>query len=207
MHYRLNLQNILKSSASEVFAIRKEKFRIVMPEALLSDSVMSLFKDHGIEPYFIILFQHPMLISPYENRILHRDIGVKSVNSFEWRSITAGINFELSEGFNEFRWYDIGENKELYPPDEQMKYQSCRYISAVECHKSLGARGIPTGIRLLDTAVIRKDPVLVRTDVHHITQFAFSELRNGVSIRFHEDSFSNSFENIVERLSDIIIED
>lgn len=203
LYYELDLPNLIRPEADQILNVRKDKFKTVNPSSILSDDLLGVFKEVNLIPYFVIVFQHPMLKSNYENRILHRDITLTSDNPITWESLSTGINFELTDGYNEFSWFDIGNNVEVFPPDEQIQIKMCRQISAVECNH-LNHRGIPQGSKLLDKIVVRKKPILVRTDIHHITSFEFPELRNGISIRFREENYGRNFQNAVDKLSNYI---
>lgn len=202
LYQKLAVPNLIKSTITDFTKSRveKERFKIVSPESVLTDDAWLLFKSLKLTPYFVTIFQNPMLKTDYKNRILHRDVTLTSDSPIQWKSLTTGINLELSPGVNEFSWYDIGNVNEIFPPDEQIKYSFCRYLSAVTCG-SLNSRGLPDDIKLLDKVKIGQKPVLVRTDIHHITSFEFTELRNGISIRFYEDSFERNFDNVCELLS------
>ena len=163
-------------------------YNIVKPHKVLTDEVMDIFSDLKLKPKFVSLFGGLMRrSSSADTRMIHTDL--YQLPDLTWKKILFGINWEIGDAENIFRWYDMTGIKEIWPlvvvPE---KYQTLSGIHYIDKFKS----GIPEGAILLDEVVMTYDggPTLVRTNAPHMTIYKSTLLpRVGVSVRFDESDF------------------
>lgn len=200
---KLNLPpNPLRDTASVIKIHLTGGYNIVMPRAVLTDEIISIFHDLGLRPKMVVLFGRNDSDSSTDDRLIHTDLMQDTGCEKGWRKLAAGVNWEIEGSVNNFYWYDMSAVKECYPNDlyTPLKFQHLNGIHYVERLKM----GIPEEAVLLDHTVI-DSPTLVRTDIPHVTLYENKNTtRVGVSVRFYEEDFGHSWDNAVEKFNSVV---
>lgn len=200
LHHELDLPNLFNPQALDIISDRlsvgQGNYRILFPDQILSKELLAELKKLDVQPIFIILFQNLKNSADYDQRVLHRDI-TWCRNTHKWISMSTGINVEISKSENTWSWYDIGDLDESFPQPNEANFKTLTYLNGVHCVKRI-AKGIPPTAKFLDQKKIMNKPVLVRTDIHHITKYHSNEPRTAISIRFDESKFYRCFDQAYE---------
>jgi hypothetical protein len=200
---KLNLPlNPLRDTASVIKTHLTGGYNIVMPQAVLTDEIINIFRNLGLRPKMVVLFGRNDSDSSTDDRLIHTDLMEDATCERGWRKLVAGVNWEIEGSINDFYWYDMSAVKECYPNDPYTppKYQHLNGIHYVERLKM----GIPEQAVLLDHTVI-DSPTLVRTDIPHATLYKNKNTtRVGISVRFYEEDFDHSWDGAVEKFNSVI---
>jgi hypothetical protein len=156
---------------------------LAKPQEYLHPELIDIFGSIGIQPQFITIFGIPNLSVGTSS--LHTDIIYKNNN---WTKIPGGINWELTPGEATWRWYDSGDQPELYPETPQEDGT----IPFNGIHHNIRKNQDSSGFTLLETyQTTFNKPVLFRTDLpHQISYSTTSRQRVSMSIKFSTDDIS-----------------
>jgi hypothetical protein len=192
---KLNLPtNPLKNSKEISQRTITAGYNIVLPKDVLTDEIMDIFKSIGGDS-----------TSSTKDRMIHTDIAFDNKVPGNWRKLVAGVNWEIEGSYNDFYWYDMTGIKECWPTEQLGNGSKFNYLNGIHFVERL-KMGIPETAKLLDQTAI-DGPTLVRTDIPHATLFNNpTTTRVGVSVRFYEEDFNNSWDAAVEKFSSLIKE-
>jgi hypothetical protein len=195
--------NPLKNSKEVSQRIITAGYAIALPNDVLTNEILDIFKGLGLRPKMVVLFGRGDGTSAPDDRLIHTDIALDKTLPGQWRKLVAGINWEIEGSFNEFYWYDMTGIKECWPETEATVMIKFNYLNGIHFGERLKL-GIPDTAKLLDKTII-DGPTLVRTDIPHATLFNNPTTnRVGVSVRFHEEDFNHSWEGAVDKFTSLI---
>jgi hypothetical protein len=200
-HKKLNLPaNPLKDSKSVTQLTITAGYNIALPEKVLTDEVIDIFKSAGLRPKMVVLFGRGDGNSAPSNRLIHTDVAFDQTVPGKWRKLVAGVNWEIEGSVNDFYWYDMTGIKECWPDEELGIGSKFNYLNGIHFIERL-KMGIPESAKLLDQTSI-DGPTLVRTDIPHTTLYKNTTTnRVGVSVRFHEEDFNHSWEDALVKFA------
>lgn len=198
---KLNLPaNPLLNSKEIVQRTITAGYNLALPESVLTNEILDIFKNIGLRPKMVVLFGRGDSTSAPKNRLIHTDIAFDHNIPGNWRKLVAGVNWEIEGSHNDFYWYDMSGIKECWPDEELSEASKFNYLNGIHFIERL-KMGIPEDAKLLDQTTI-DGPTLVRTDIPHATLYNNpTNTRVGVSLRFHEEDFNNSWETALEKFS------
>ena len=195
------LKNIKEISQRTITA----GYNLVLPNDVLTDEILGIFKDIGLRPKMVVLFGRGDSTSSPKNRMIHSDVAFDNQTPGNWRRLVAGVNWEIEGSHNDFYWYDMTGIKECWPAEQLANTSKFNYLNGIHFGERF-KMGIPDTAKLLDQTTI-DGPTLVRTDVPHATLYNNTNTnRVGVSVRFFEEDFNHSWDNAVKKFSSIIKE-
>lgn len=180
-------------------------YNIVLPNAVLTDEILNIFKAIGLRPKMVVLFGRGDSTSAPADRLIHSDVAFDNQVPGNWRRLVAGVNWEIEGSHNEFYWYDMSSLKECWPNEQLGNGSKFTYLNGVHFIERLKL-GVPETAKLLDQTTI-DGPTLVRTDIPHATIYNNpTSNRVGVSVRFYEEDFNHSWEGAVDKFTSLIKE-
>jgi hypothetical protein len=171
---------------------------------LLTEELEEILSSIGVKVTHIVLFCSGRSITVKESRLIHSDI-TWDEDLKAWKDCHCGINWELG-GTNDFSWWDMSKTKPVYPIPPYSGYGPNGFIinktSAILNGINFDNRlqlGIHANAVQLDE--VRMDgPMLVRTDVPHLTAYRSQKIRVGVSLRIDESEL-DSWYKITDRFA------
>lgn len=180
-------------------------YNIALPQAVLTDEIMDIFKAAGLRPKMVVLFGRRDGKSTVDDRLIHTDVAADSRVPGNWRKLVAGVNWEIEGSVNDFYWYDMTGIKECWPDEELGAASKFNYLNGIHFIERL-KMGIPETATLLDQTSI-DGPTLVRTDIPHTTLYKNTTTnRVGVSVRFHEEDFNHSWDEALVKFAPLFKE-
>ena len=176
--------NVIGAGDGQVLKDAKEELTV---EAL------ELFRSLNVEPSCLFYFCRGDKVSSHDKRVLHSDLTridplpwkenddpTKKV----WKNIICGINWEITGSITEFTFWDTEKLEKFFPVRQglDLKYD---YLNSIHYIKR-GNFGVPDQAVKLDQINISSKPVLIRTEIPHITTYSGPNIRIGASLRFKE---------------------
>jgi hypothetical protein len=162
----------------------KDSYRVRPIDDVLTEYAIEFFKDHNLNPRFIIdLFPYDKSMGPVNNRTIHTDA---IITNGVWTPIICGINFELFEEVDaEWSWWDMDKFPPVYINSDKDDGTDDTMIKLRGSHH--GMQGVPDGAVELARLRYGSSPYLIRSEIPHLLTYnSKARLRHGMSIRFHE---------------------
>ena len=163
------------------------------PSEILSDEVLDIFKQAGLEPAVCFLFCQMNNQSSPDNRVIHYDLTRADPKPWHpsddpalktWKPVICGVNWEVNGSVTEFSWWDMTGVTEAWPvrKDLPIRFDELNSVHYVK----RGNYGVPAGASMIDSALIDERPVLLRTGIPHQATYNGQNIRLGISVRFKE---------------------
>jgi hypothetical protein len=181
-----------------------------LPEEILTDELLGIFKDAGIRPAMCFLFCQMNKESKEDTRVIHYDLTRSDPKPWStnddpklknWKTITCGINWEMTGSLVNFSWWNMDSVVQAWPVRQNLplKFDELNSVHYVK----RGNYGIPYGATRIESVVIDDRPILIRTNLPHQAVYSGNEIRIGISIRFVEtwdnwDSAVQAFDKLLE---------
>ena len=152
---------------------------------IINPELIYVFKHINVVPNLMLIFGHENNINRVIKNFVHTDICYRNK---QWIKIPFAINWEITNTSVDFKWYDVSDHKEIYPPITAAP--DLNYLEASGIH--YGERYMSGKINISETfnpiesvTLNQNEAIMVKTSLPHAVVYSGLLNRINVSLRFN----------------------